>query len=279
MTATTRSDVSARPFPATDGTPRALSWRVIRDASRPGATNMAFDHALAAELGDDEAVLRLYSWGRPTVSFGRNEPARGLYSLPAARSRGVDYVRRPTGGRAVLHAAELTYAVVAPIRSLGGVREAYARINAALAAALSSLGAAVALSQEADSLPVDAGPCFRTPAEGEVTADGRKLVGSAQARVGGALLQHGSIILAGDQSLLTVLRERHEDEEEHEAPATLTSLVGGVDAADVADAVTDHLRGRFGGRWTTSRYRTRELQSAARLEAERYGRDEWTWRR
>lgn len=257
-----------------------LTWRVIRDAPRSGAANMALDHALAAELGDDEAVLRLYSWTRPTVSFGRNEPARARYARRAGAERGVDWVRRPTGGRAVLHDAEVTYAVIAPARALGGVRTAYRRINDALAAALRALGAPVALSERADSLPVDAGPCFRSPAEGEVTASGRKLVGSAQARVEGALLQHGSIILAGDQSLLAEPGESAEEGgTEHEAPATLTELVGSVGFDEVAEAVSTGMRATFEGSWTPGGYRARELATARRLEAGRYGRDEWTWRR
>ena len=85
---------------------------------------MAWDHTLALWCGPDRAVLRLYSWDRPTLSLGRNEPAAQLYSRDALRNRGVGVVRRPTGGRAVLHHRELTYAVCAPIRALGGVRAA-----------------------------------------------------------------------------------------------------------------------------------------------------------
>src|SRR5690606_19064671 len=120
-----------------------LRWRVRRDGPASGARNMALDHALAETIGaaaaavrassvagaaggvpaagphGPEAALRLYTWARPTVSFGRNEPAGG----PEAWAGRADaFVRRPTGGRAVLHAAELTYAAVVPARALGGVR-------------------------------------------------------------------------------------------------------------------------------------------------------------
>jgi len=261
---------------------RSLSWRLIRDVPRPGPANMALDHALARTLGEGEAVLRLYSWSRPTVSFGRNEPARDVY--PAARSAelseelGVDFVRRPTGGRAVLHDAELTYAVVAPIRALGGVREAYRRIHRALAAALRDLGAPVALADDTAVPAVDAGPCFQEPAGGEVTAAGRKLVGSAQCRIEGASLQHGSIILSGDQSLLARLSQK--GREAAALPATLTQFVGGVGADDVARAVSDTMRETFPGSWKTDgAYREGELEAAERLKAERYGDDDWTWRR
>lgn len=256
----------------------ALNWRVIRDAARPGATNMALDHALAVERTGHEAVLRLYAWERPTVSFGRNEPARERYRPEAAGvAAGVDYVRRPTGGRAVLHDDEVTYAVIAPLRSLGGVRDAYRRVNEALAGALAALGAAVSVSDAAGVAAIDAGPCFQSPAAGEVVASGRKLVGSAQARVGGALLQHGSIILSGDQSLLAHLSEKSAGP--HAPPASLSTMVEGIDFADVADAVVDEMRASFGGSWSEGGYRARELETAERLEAERYASPVWTWRR
>src|SRR5690349_14369250 len=82
----------------------SLSWRLIRDGAHTGAHNMAVDHALASAIQPDRAVLRLYGWRRPTLSLGRNEPA-AAYPLDAIRSKGMDVVRRPTGGRAVLHDA------------------------------------------------------------------------------------------------------------------------------------------------------------------------------
>lgn len=276
--------------------PAALAWRIIRDGPRPGATNMALDHALAAESVEGEAVLRLYGWTRPTVSFGRNEPALDRYGPTAgdaagerdgettgdtARVEDVDWVRRPTGGRAVVHDAEVTYAVVAPAGALGGPRLAYRRINEALAGALASLGAPVALSGPAAVPTLDAGPCFQSPAEGEVTTEGRKLVGSAQARVEGALLQHGSILLAGDQTFLEALRTSATGTPggAYTAPATLSDLLPAVAFDDVSDAVVGHMQKTFDGAWRTDEYRQTEVDAAIRLETERYGTEAWTWRR
>ncbi len=237
---------------------------------------MALDHALAGCLEAGEGVVRLYGWERPTVSFGRNEPAAGLYSLEATGTRGVDYVRRPTGGRAVLHDGELTYSVVAPRNAWGGAREAYLRINEAVAHALRSLGAPVVVSEGGRVLHPGGGPCFQSPAPGEVVARGRKLVGSAQARLEGAMLQHGSILMGGDQAILSDLVP---GSPQHEAPATLRELIGDVSIDEVAEAVAMSLRGRFGGTWTPGGYRHSELRMAEGLEAERYARDSWTWRR
>lgn len=253
-----------------------LAWRVVRDPPRSGARNMAIDHALAETLEPGRGVLRLYGWVQPTVSFGRNEAAVGRYSLRVAGTSGIDCVRRPTGGRAVLHSAELTYAVVTPVRALGGARLAYRLINEALAGALRSLGADVALAGPAAAVSPDAGPCFRAPAEGEVVADGRKLVGSAQARIGGALLQHGSILLAGDQSALGAL---FGEEAVDEPPATLLRLVGNVAEGIVAEAVETSMAEVLGGRWSAGTYEAPETAAADRLEHERYGEDSWTWRR
>jgi lipoate-protein ligase A len=266
------------------------TWRHIRDGARPGALNMALDEAMARSVEGGRAVLRTYAWTRPTASFGRNEPARGLWSEPVAAGMGLEFVRRPTGGRVVLHDSEVTYTVLVPARDMGGPREAYRRINAALAEAMRGLGADVDAvgsvarpgppaprpDAEPRTLPLDAGPCFQSPAEGEVVAGGRKLIGSAQARVGGALLQHGSIILSGDQSRLAALNPEAAG---FERPATLEELIGPVDFDTVARAVAAAMAAEFGGAWTESEVHPDELAAAVRLVDTRYGRPEWTWRR
>jgi lipoate-protein ligase A len=235
---------------------------------------MAVDHALAERLAGAEAVLRLYRWARPTLSLGRNEPA-AIYPIEAMRSKGMDVVRRPTGGRAVLHDAELTYAIVAPAAAWGP-RAAYRAIHDALAAALRSLGAPVAVSEgSVRALGPEAGPCFRSPAAGEVVAAGRKLVGSAQARIGEALLQHGSILLGGSQLALGGETGPHSDP----GPVTLSELVPHVSIDEVAAAVAESLRMRLGGEWGDGDLRDAELAEADRLERTRYLDEAWTWRK
>jgi lipoate-protein ligase A len=269
--------------------PAALTWRLIRDEPRSGARNMALDHALAACLEGGEGVVRLYGWERPTVSFGKNEPARAQYSAAAAAAAGVDVVRRPTGGRAVLHWRELTYAVVAPLDAWGGLRQAYFAIHGALAGALEALGVwadapggagparpSARRPPERATPPLDAGPCFQAPAPGEIVVGGRKLVGSAQARLEGVLLQHGSILLEDDQPVLARLGGNRPL---HVAPATLRELVGDVGIDALTDLVAKSLRLEFGGAWTSKGYRPSEIEAAERLEADRYAHDSWTWRR
>jgi lipoyl(octanoyl) transferase len=162
---------------------------------------MAMDHALLEQVQRDGApVLRLYTWQPACLSFGRNQPAAGLYDQQMAAGLGVDIVRRPTGGMAVLHHRELTYAFVAPFTLFGGPRDSYCTINKALVAGLKRLGIAAELSGDVRrSAFGSVHPCFAEPAAGEVVVAGRKLVGSAQRCDQRTLLQHGSILLEDGQ--------------------------------------------------------------------------------
>ncbi len=252
-----------------------LTWRVIFDEPGSGAHNMALDHALAMSARRGDGVLRLYSWSSKTVSFGRHEPANEVYDRSAADAAGIEFVRRPTGGRAVLHHAELTYGLVLPDRTYGGPKGVYAKIHEGLAHGLKLLGVDAEVAAGGVVLTPDAGPCFKVPAPGEVVAGGQKLVGSAQVRIGNALLQHGSIILDGDQSELNRLNSAAGP---IPAPATLRALVGEVSTWDLAEAITNGLQVALGGEWNEGEYRSGELEEAEWLEKERYGKDEWTWR-
>ncbi len=249
---------------------------------------MARDHALAEALGPERAVLRLYRWERPTLSFGRNEPARDLYDGDAVRAAVLELVRRPTGGRAVLHHRELTYAVVVPLRALGRARDVYGLVNRALSQGLARLGVPVALSDTRSVAPLDSGPCFQEPAPGEVMAGGRKLVGSAQVRIGDALLQHGSILLEDDQTRVgELLREKKDGEGEagDSSPATLAEFLPELPAVGVVEqAVVRGFEVTLPGRWSTDAARAggegggAPPNPPARL-LERYRSPEWTWRR
>ena len=260
------------------GSQQGPRWRLIIDeAPRTGSRNMALDHALADCLEAGEGVVRLYAWDPPTISFGRNEPSRGLYDLEGAAREGIAFVRRPTGGRAVFHDAEVTYAVVAPLRVLGGLRDAYHTINRGLVDGLRSLGVDAHLEDAGAVLAPDAGPCFQVPATGEVTAIGRKLVGSAQVRLGGALLQHGSAILRGDQGAVVRLAGGEGDPS---PPATVEEALGqAVDDGAVTAAMAEGLRLALGGSWAEGDYRSWEIEVADRLEMDRYATEDWTWRR
>jgi lipoate-protein ligase A len=183
----------------------ALLW--LDPLPRPGWQNMALDAALLDRTRRRrETVLRLYRWSPSCLSFGRHEPARRRWDRARIEVLGLDTVRRPTGGRAVWHADELTYSITAPLDAFGGLRDAYLDIHGMLAAALRRLGAAVELAPAPARTPgPGAGACFAHAVGGELVYGGDKLVGSAQLREGDAFLQHGSVLLSGDQLVLTDL--------------------------------------------------------------------------
>ncbi len=220
-------------------------WRLLREAAQDGATNMATDAALLAHARrTGEGVLRIYAWQRPTLSLGRHERARGLFDPARLDAAGVDVVRRPTGGRALLHHREVTYAVAAP--ALLPLGDSYAAINALLLGALGRLSVRAALAAPAARpLRPDGAACFAEPAAGELVVGGAKLVGSAQLREDGALLQHGSILLDDDQPLIARLRAPGAGSEAARpvAPAgTLRTALGReVAFAEVADALEAEL--------------------------------------
>jgi lipoyl(octanoyl) transferase len=195
---------------------------------------MAADEALLEEAAHTgRAFLRLYRFAPPCLSFGRNEPATKRYDRTLIERLGLDVVRRPTGGRAVWHEHEVTYAVAAPA---GGMLDAHYRaIHARLAIALRHLGVAAALAPAARARALGGGACFDASVGGEVVVSGRKVIGSAQLRRDGAFLQHGSILLDGSQALVRRVSREHATEG---GESTLSRVLGrAVTFAEVAAVV------------------------------------------
>jgi lipoate-protein ligase A len=185
------------------------SWRLILDGNLPGARNMARDMAILEAVSEAEAppTLRLYGWNPPCLSLGRHQEA-DTADFDFCRSEGIDVVRRPTGGRALLHHLELTYAVVAPLGKgplPRGLQDAYRLICRALVQAMKALGVEAELTCGDVNLqlpgPRSAVPCFEAPAGGEVVVRNRKLIGSAMRAHGSAILQHGAILIDWDGRL------------------------------------------------------------------------------
>jgi lipoyl(octanoyl) transferase len=198
---------------------------------------MATDEALLYDaMQTGRGHLRLYRWSPPCLSFGRNEPALTRYDRAEIARRGWDVVRRPTGGRAVWHEHEVTYAVAAPIAAFGSLQQSYCAIHERLAAALRTLGVPAQLAaKNGRAVSLGAGACFASPVGGEVTVHGRKVVGSAQVRSGSAFLQHGSILLGGTQEQISAVSRQPSAV----SSATSLSLVLGrtVTFTEVADAI------------------------------------------
>jgi lipoate-protein ligase A len=179
------------------------TWRLIIGSEADGATNMAVDQAILEAMIEaiSPPTLRFYAWSPPCLSLGRSQRLSDV-DLEACRAAGVDVVRRPTGGRSILHADELTYSVAllqTDARAEGGVLEGYRRLSQGLLAGLQRLGVSVVQAMARRETRADpTAICFETPADYELTVDGRKLVGSAQWRARGGVLQHGTLPLSGD---------------------------------------------------------------------------------
>jgi lipoate-protein ligase A len=255
-----------------------VTWSLITDVPRAGWENMAIDAALL-DLAEAEgsAFLRLYRWDPHCLSFGRHEPARKRYDVGRIAALGLDCVRRPTGGRAVWHARELTYSVAAPVSAFGGLREAYESLHQLLASALAALGAVPLLAPRSSPVGgVGTGPCFASPVGGEVLIEGNKVVGSAQLRQGNAFLQHGSLLLEDDQSLV---RDLAGFSENGAAEAPLSRLVGrAVSFEEAADSVAGVARERLPDLEHSSGL-PRALDAGISRHAERFRSAEWTWQR
>jgi len=253
------------------------AWHLWIDQARPGYHNMAIDDTLL-RLAEAEGVgfLRLYRWTPPCLSFGRHEPALRRYSRARIEARGIDTVRRPTGGRAVWHQIELTYAVAAPAATFGRLGETHLAIHQALAEAVSGLGVAAMLAPPPErAVGVDAGACFATPAGGEVMVGPRKVIGSAQVRTRTAFLQHGSVLLAGNQG---VVREVAEGAAPAGAEAALDDLLGRrVAFEELAEQIATAARS-WGGEWHPIIRGDAILERAAAL-ADGYRSARWTWYR
>ena len=255
-----------------------MHWSLLLTPPLTGAENMALDEALLERASaSGSAVMRVYTWSEPTISFGRNQSTRGTYDPARARERGIAVVRRPTGGRSLLHHREITYSVTAPAHLAGSLRESYARINRLLVGGLRRLGVSVEVAAPRErALPPSAAPCFERPAAGELVVDGRKLVGSAQWRDQGAMLQHGSILVEDDQPLVSSLAD---DVALPPPAATLAAALGRTPSVDeVARALFDTVL-------EIESVDADELQIDSALESAqarlvtRYVDDCWTWRR
>jgi lipoyl(octanoyl) transferase len=181
------------------------SLRIIRDEPRDATFNMAADLLLLERAAMDGALtLRLYSWNPPAVSLGTMQKELPYLDKEALARDNVALVTRPTGGRAVLHAGDLTYACVFP-RTLGElgntIAETYAVIGRCLCRCLALAGINAEMHDSSDDYQATkrnaALPCFLAPNRDEIVAGGRKLVGSAQKRTTSAVLQHGSIPIDG----------------------------------------------------------------------------------
>ena len=266
-------------------------WRLLITPPARGAWNMAVDEAILEHIGRGASLptLRLYAWTPACLSLGHAQPFADV-DTARLKERGWEVVRRATGGRAILHTDELTYSVIAPLdepRVAGGVLESYNRLAQALLLAVKNLEVPVEMKEgkaEDDGKPNPV--CFEVPSTYEITVDGKKLIGSAQARKREGVLQHGSLPLTGDltricQSLV------FEDETARgnaarrllERATTVESALGReVGWEMAAQAFVDAFEAQLGLRLERRALSKSESVRAEELVREKYDHPSWTER-
>jgi lipoate-protein ligase A len=272
-------------------------WRLLDTGAADGFTNMAVDEAIlevhAASHGP--STIRFYAWSPAALSLGYGQPIGSGIDFIQCRALGIDVVRRPTGGRAVLHDHEVTYSVVISAddpRAASGVLASYLTISQALIRGLSYLGITAELLplRRGTLLPSDSTSpvCFATPSSYEVAVGGRKLIGSAQRRAHGVIMQHGSIPISWNlEKMQAVFGPSPRDSESaREEPAYYTRMTSlqeaggrGYDYAEVVAALT---RG-FAETWEVELIpappTSAESQLSVHLRATKYCTESWTWHR
>jgi lipoate-protein ligase A len=259
--------------------------RLLMMGASDGPTNMGVDEALA-RLCRDHAVLRFYSWESSVLSIGYFQRA-GEIDLAACRKSSICMVRRPTGGRAVLHQRDLTYSLILPLRLPWrefSIAESYRRINACLQRGLELLGISASMTIGLPHAPYPLSPfCFSTVARHEVVVGGKKVIGSAQRRFPTALLQQGTILLDVDPTSLSALlrpEKRATMEGSLDAIGSLREALGSLpDRQEVEAAIKEGFCREMGLEFVEGTLDREEVTLARQLAASRYASEDWTLRR
>ena len=268
--------------------------RFLDTGPESAAWNMAVDEVLlencrahiAAGNPPEEAplALRVYAWSPPALTLGRNQVAERDVYMDRLEEEGVDLCRRITGGRAVLHDQEITYSVTGPEALLGDtIEESYRRISAGLAAGLARLGALVEFAPPSGRAYASQASCFATTSVWELSIGGRKVAGSAQCREGGAILQHGSILLKSPGERLARLIKPRRGEPRSGAGAPEDHAVGLCEAmgrevsyAEAAAALRGGMAEALSAAFQEAPLSAGERARAGEMAERRYRNPAWT---
>ncbi|MCC5891073.1 lipoate--protein ligase family protein [Exiguobacterium sp.] len=272
------------------------TWHLLTTKDHTPAENMAIDEAVATFVarGELKPTLRFYSWAPHAISVGRFQRATRDLDRARLKTNDIPVVRRLTGGRAVLHADELTYSVILPetMPSLPtNVIESYRLLTEGVRRGYQSLGVPAEFSvpltdadREALRKPKSA-VCFDAASYYELAVDGRKIAGSAQVRHQGAVLQHGSIPLSIDDDVLFDCFSMEADEKARAKErfsgkaVALNETLGRTIAFDeVAAAFTDGFRDAFDLTFEPLVF-TDTQQETIRQLVLKYESDDWSWKR
>jgi len=269
------------------------TWRLLYTPPSNGAWNMAVDESILEHIhrGESQPTLRLYAWDPPCLSLGRAQSLADV-DMQRVKANGWEVVRRATGGRAILHTDELTYSVTGSTEEpvlAGGVLESYNRLAQALLFAMRELGLPVELKEDASHASNGISPnpvCFEVPSTYEITVNGKKLIGSAQARRQEGVLQHGSLPLIGDLTrICQALVFKDEAAREVAAQRLLTrattveSVIGvETDWETAAQAFVHGFESQLGIHFQRGEMSRSESERADELVKDKYAHPSWTER-
>lgn len=263
--------------------------RIINDGIHRGTFNMAADEALLIELmkDADSPTLRFYQWENPTLSLGYFQKIKEI-NIKRCEAKGYDIVRRPTGGRAVLHWDEVTFCLVIPAFKKG-LWEIFKSIHDALGSGLNMMGISarvMPVKKYGQGTHHRTSACFASPSRYELTLNGKKIAGTAQKKVGGYMLAHGSIpIKSKFKYLFEVLNFRSNEEREiayENAVTKMTSLYDemGVDYLfkDICNALISGFEKNWGCKVYEDNFKPSEIKLISGIEDEKYNNPEWLYR-
>lgn len=250
-------------------------WRLVDSGPCTAAYNMALDEAIATEIrkGNAPPTLRFYGWERASVSLGSFQRITDL-NLPFCISNNIPVVRRPTGGRAILHGDELTCSFSAENEGFfsGGLLDTYRQLSTALKSALDMLGADITMKTERESgKTLTKSPlCFNSTSYGELSYRGRKLIGSAQKRWKDGFLQQGSIPYAIDEESTRKIFGLDSSSKIRDGMIGLRELLPGLDPEQLKEALRISFEKTFRVRFRCSDPGPEEIRLARELEVQKY---------
>jgi len=268
-----------------------MNWRLLITPPAHGAWNMAVDESILEHIGRNESAptLRLYAWDPACLSLGHAQPFSDV-DITRLKQHGWEVVRRATGGRAILHIDELTYSVIAPSnepRVEGSVLESYNRLAQALLFAVKELDIPVEMKEGKANENATPNPvCFEVPSTYEIKVNGKKLIGSAQARKKEGVLQHGSLPLTGDltricQALVFESESAREEASKRllERATTVESALGVEISWEKAKQAFIHaFEAQLGLSFESGELSESESRRAEELVKEKYAHPSWTER-
>jgi len=257
-------------------------WKIIVDeVPLKGSLNMAVDEYLFRSLGDSpQTCLRFYQWEKPTVSLGYSQNIHKVLDVNICKRKGIDIVRRITGGKLVLHHREVTYSLSSSDTETftTSLADSYRLISLALICGLDKMGIHARLAS--DPPPGYARgdlPCFSYPARNEIEVEGKKIIGSAQRRVGVCFIQHGSVPLEEDGSSLELISSLKKGESRERMTSLSQALGRKVSFAWAVEHLKEGFSEHLGISLKPKVFNEKEIKEIFKIGTERYDNDGWTF--